>query len=471
MLLLTLLSFAVAWWLGIYLIARDPRKPLLRRAGLGLLAYALALAADLLRAVSPEAQQEPLARLHTLLVFLPALLWTGATLLLLPDESAPDAGSASPHRSTREPLDRVWRLALVPVTLVTLLLAAGGALPGAAPGEPAYPLLAALVLLPLAVCLALLLRSRRVVRPASALGLALVATLFFGLGFGLLLFPLGLVPRAWGLLGIGVDLALLGLAVAAWDAFAEGESLRRDMLRSAIGAAAAALLFGSQVGLAIAVGAGATPPMVALLLATVAGGIATQTLAGPLQALLDRLAFAREPGLLRARAELRASEAALPRLRLDPEIAALDEAEFARLTRRALSHYGDLARLAASPLTRLPQIEERLGERGAPDQPIERAAELQALLAESIARLKPREGGEFGTSDAWRYYNALYFPYVAGVKPYRRRGDTEDLDRTARQALAWFDSQVPQRTLHNWQNAAARLVARDLRHRLEEAEG
>ncbi len=36
---LTMLAFAIAWWLGLYLIARDPHSPLLRRAGLGLLAY------------------------------------------------------------------------------------------------------------------------------------------------------------------------------------------------------------------------------------------------------------------------------------------------------------------------------------------------------------------------------------------------------------------------------------------------
>ena len=31
--------------------------------------------------------------------------------------------------------------------------------------------------------------------------------------------------------------------------------------------------------------------------------------------------------------------------------------------------------------------------------------------------------------------------------------------------LDWFRTQVPQRTLYNWQNAAAALVARDLRER------
>ena len=71
--------------------------------------------------------------------------------------------------------------------------------------------------------------------------------------------------------------------------------------------------------------------------------------------------------------------------------------------------------------------------------------------------------GEFGTADAWRYYNALYYPYVAGLKPYSRRAIHDDLDPAAGQALAWFQAQVPERTLYNWQTAAARLVAQNLR--------
>jgi hypothetical protein len=95
---------------------------------------------------------------------------------------------------------------------------------------------------------------------------------------------------------------------------------------------------------------------------------------------------------------------------------------------------------------------------------LERAAVLKTLLAESIARLKPLTGEDFGASDEWRYYNALYFPYVAGLKPYSRRTLHDDGLAPAEQAaLDWFQAQVPERTLHNWQNAAARLVAQDLR--------
>ena len=117
-------------------------------------------------------------------------------------------------------------------------------------------------------------------------------------------------------------------------------------------------------------------------------------------------------------------------------------------------------------LTALPVIDERLARRGAPDQPLERANELRALLAERIAALKPRDGGEFGTTEQWRHYNSLYFPYVVGVRAYAQNATAAGLDPVARQAWQWLVTDVPQRSLHNWQNAAARVIATDLRSNL-----
>lgn len=141
----------------------------------------------------------------------------------------------------------------------------------------------------------------------------------------------------------------------------------------------------------------------------------------------------------------------------------LDETEFTRLTRRALSQFGDLSRLATSPLTYLPLVERRLAECNVKDNAIERAIALKALLNESITRLKPHQKGDFGTSDEWRYYNALYFPYIIGIKPYSHRAQNDDKDPIVQKALEWFRSSIPERTLHNWQTAAAKLVAQDLR--------
>jgi hypothetical protein len=382
-------AFAFTTWLGLYLIQRSPADPRLRFAGFGALAYALALAVDVLAENAPSIQAAaPWARVRGLLLFAPALFWAIAIFHL---------------RRQRDPAQPRW--------------------------------------------------------PFGAAGLA---TLFFALGLGLPLVSLNWIPRAVLLPSLALDFALLGYAIAGLNAFDEGEALLPDMLRSLGGAGFAALLFGSLVVITMSLAREATFLMLGLLLATLLCAIFTQVFADPIQQAVDRLALARFPRVRRERAELRATLSALPRVddSLDP--AALDEAEFARLARRALSHMGDLSRLAISPLTRLPLVSRRLARRGLEDDTLERAAELKHLLAESIARLRPREGGAFGTTDAWRHYNALYFPYVLGLKPYSRRPDEDGLDPPAREALEWLRTQVPERTLHNWQTAAARLVARDL---------
>jgi hypothetical protein len=198
--------------------------------------------------------------------------------------------------------------------------------------------------------------------------------------------------------------------------------------------------------------------------------VAVEVLADPLAGVLDRLAFSRSPALRADREALRRTEAALP-LRSGSPLDDVDDDAFARLTRRALGHYGDLSKLMASPLTALPAIDARLAQRGAADQPLERANELKALLADRIAALKPRDGGDFGTTEQWRHYNSLYFPYVVGVRAYAQNATAAGLDPVARQAWQWLVTEVPQRSLHNWQNAAAKVIAADLRGTLVPASG
>ncbi|GHH45889.1 hypothetical protein [Lentzea cavernae] len=370
---LSLLVCGLAWWLGLYLLARDPRKPLLWWAGAGMIGYSVAV-------VVP----------HPVVVGVPALAWTGAILLL-----------------ARPELIRWW-------------------VGGAAVFFVASFWLPWLVLLPLGAATVLAIRKRAY--------FSLVGVMF-GLSAGA--FLLRLLPESLTLPMIGLDLVVFGALVAVTDAVEEGEAIRADMLRSLVIAGFTAVLFGSQV---VFFGG---PDLLAFT--TVAAAIAVQVLANPLASVVDRLAV---PTVAAERAELREAAEALPKRR---PLVTEDEAEFARLTRKALSHYGDLGKLVASPLIALTDD----------GPPLDRAAQLKSMLLSSIQRLKPADG-EFGTSDEWRYYNAVYFYYVKGIRPYSVRTKREDLDAEDRRALQWFVTQVPERTLHNWQNAAARLVAVDL---------
>lgn len=436
-------AFGVAWWLGLYLLARDTRKPVLCRAGAGLLAYAVAVIADAL-----AADAEWFDGLRIVLVCVPALAWSGVLLRLLPERWS-------------DRLDRLWRLVLVPVFVALAMPAAAGLMP------VAYLLGTLMILVLLGSLLAILGQHSEWADDArrSVAGLLTVGALMFGLSAALILVGFNVLPRTAMLSGVAVDLVLLGIGIAVLDAFDEGEALQADMTRSLLVSAATAAVFGGQAAVAIVL-TGERTALVALLFGAIGAAIALQVLNAPLQAGADRLAFASAPELRDARTELREAADALPRKDIDSGLAALGEDEFARLTRRALSHYADLGKLVSSPLVDLPVIDSRLRNR-APVGPLDRATELKALLSESIAALKPRTGADFGTSEEWRHYNSVYFYYVAGIRPYSVRTKRTDLDPVARKALSWFVDQVPERTLHNWQNAAAKLIAAQLRSSLD----
>lgn len=445
---LSAVVFTLSWWLGLYLLARNPRKPVLVLAALGLCGFALVVALDAVRLVSP-AHADLLSRVEIYLAVVPGVAWFAVLVELT---RATDGWRS---RTTE----------LVAITVMGGLVLLGAALAGSVDGpvRPGHWLMFATISVWTLGAMGLALARRRY--PGSVLGMVVFATLFFALGNAILVIPLGLVPSWLALASTGFDVLLLGVAVAVWDAFDEGQAIRADMLRSFVATGVVAVLFGGQALVALAVTGAAAPTALTVLLFTSLGlAIAVNVLADPLAGLLDRLAFSHAPELRADRAALRRTEAALP-LRQAGPLDDVDDETFIRLTRRALGHYGDLSKLVASPLTALPVIDERLARRGAPDQPLERANELRALLAERISRLKPRDGGDFGTTEQWRQYNSLYFPYVVGVRAYAQNATATGLDPVARQAWQWFVTEVPQRSLHNWQNAAARVIAADLRGR------
>lgn len=437
---LTLVTFSFACWLALYLFSRN-NHPRLRLTGAGLLAYALVLG------LSFTTDGVIWGRIDQALRLLPSLLWTGAILYV--DDRI---------RFNRILLLNIWKWFLLPVTIlggISLVL-------GLDWGATNWTWLSILVGFAPAIFTLLLLQDLlTLLRPRQATGILLVATLFFTLGEGFLVLPLDRIPAEWALLGIGVDLLFLGFAIAWFDAFDEGETLLYDLLRSLALTAFIVLVFAGQVGFAIAIQTGLTPGMRILLVSTITTAILLSVFADPLQSLVDRFVFLRAPALTDSRSQLRTAYALLPRVDTGLELENLEEDKRVRLTRRALSNYGNLPKLASNPLTKLPLIEERLKERNVSDNTLERANELKGLLTESIARLKPTGGKDFDTSKEWRHYNALYFPYVAGLRPYSR-GQERDLAPEEQEALNWMQAYVPERTLYNWQNAGAKLVANDL---------
>ncbi len=406
MLIMELFFYGFALWLGAYLLARDSQKITVHLTGWGLIAYAIALAIYILSDQS-----------ILILLLAPALLWIGAALHLLPEEE-----------KARPVLLRVWLLSCIPLAILTLV----------------NPWFAALIILALMICAGMIAKLALRERFQNIYALLAVIALFVTLSVGLLILPINWIPIPWGMALLGFDLIFLGIAITAWDAFEEGESMRTHLVRSFI----SALYYAGTLALI----ASLFSDNVTLLLVLITFGILTQAFSNSIQSLLDTLTLSQKT--TDERQALRQTIDELPRLS-GFESMELSEEQFNRLTRRALSHLGDLPKLAASPLVNLPCIQGT--------NPLDRAQALKSLLVQSIRKLKPQSEQKFGVTDEWRYYNALHFPYVEGLKPYTRRADYDSLDETSRAALDWFQTSVPERTLHNWQNTAARLIAEDIR--------
>ena len=105
-------------------------------------------------------------------------------------------------------------------------------------------------------------------------------------------------------------------------------------------------------------------------------------------------------------------------------------------------------------------VRQELAEARSTARAVLAAAELRTVLAEHVVRLKP--AGAFGTTEEWRFFNALYYCCVLGLRPYQRGPQPEGLDRDARRALDWFRRYVPRRSLRRWQAEAATMVAAHL---------
>ena len=429
---LDILCFSLALWLGAYLLKRNFRTMRVCLSGLALTSYACAEVSFVLGTKTSSFSLQIMEIGQWFLLF-STYLWAGALIYSLDDTWL------------RALFVRCWYFALWPFAILCCIAALFL--------HFFFPLVVALW--PILIIQGITWRTVQANRTLLIASLAFVLTTQIALIW---------FPHTFIRLLVGCALFVLGTIIAAQDAADQGEALLPDLFRSFDYAALTAIVFGGQMVLIMLFGAGVTFSSLLLLQSTLATAIIIQVFSRDFVKLLDAIAFATFPQLMQARAELHTVIDVLPRIQPEVDLETLDDMEFTRLTRRALSHLGDLSRLASNPLTHLPIIKARLHDRGIKDEDIlECAAELKLVLTESIQRLKPRGKGEFGISDEWRYYNALYFPYVIGIKPYSRRSQYPLSDPVVKEALNWFHTQVPERTLHNWQNTAAKLVSQDLR--------
>jgi hypothetical protein len=243
MLTMELFFYGFTLWLGAYLLARDSRKVTVLLTGWGLIAYALALAIQII-----------LRQFILIILLAPALLWIGAALSLLPEEDR-----------ARPVLIRMWMVGSIPIAILTLV----------------NPWFATLIILALMICAGMIAKLALRSQFRNTFALLSVIALFVTLSAGLIILPLNWIPIPWGMLLLGFDLIFLGLTITAWDAFDEGESIRAHLVRSFVSAlyysgalALLAILFSRDDR---------------LLMLLVTFGILTQTFSGPIQSLLDKL--------------------------------------------------------------------------------------------------------------------------------------------------------------------------------------
>lgn len=395
-------TFGMTLWLGLYLIGRAPRRLMLWLSGISLIAMALSLMLFVLDQYAPTIDLALVIIWEQRALTLLALLaWFGCLIALTPSE-------------------RQWQMRMRRNRRLMLLILAG--------------------------------------------------TITLSMGIALLqLSRLGL-PRGGVLHAIALNLLVVGTAVAGIEAADQGEAFWPHYLRAFDYAFFTALLFGGQIALAMWLATGVNFVMLAMLYGVIGTAVAVQTFSQRVTNWADNFAFFAFPAVREARRTLRDGAEAATRVDAQSDPLAFDQESFERLTRQALSQMPNLPKLATNPLTRLPLVSARLSQDGVQIDTLSRAKTLRQLLTESILRLKPatphtEPAPDFAATDAWRHFNALYFPYVVGLRPYRRIAQTAPLDDASRRALEWFRRDVPPRTLYNWQTDASRLIARDLRER------
>jgi hypothetical protein len=278
-----------------------------------------------------------------------------------------------------------------------------------------------------------------------------------------------------------VGLGLFGYAITHYDLLVEGKEIGRDFAYSFI----SILLFNFIYIGSMAI-VGFNSPISVLIMT---GLITTShTLYDRLRDLLDKFFFSKAEQVARTEAREYASELAFQPAPV-PEIQPLEENTIPLVTnqgqipeseggfsqkafkdavRRAISSLKNSPQLVKSPLLSLNVVEKRLKLQDLEDNRLNRATTLKNLLAELIERLRP-DGAIFGTSEAWRYYNSLYFPYIREVSKKNAFAEARRLAEERRKngnrepgeiekVLEWL-SNVDEDTFYKWQRRGSDTIA------------
>lgn len=455
--ILQISAYFISLTLAGYLLSRGRFHPISVAAAGVLISYAL-IQADLYLGHEFGGRVEWVSRLLWVAYPLPVVLWTRIAILLRPGDQLA--------------LDRAWWTLLMPIAMVLVFGGwVGNELMDFQTHDPG-PLFWAYAIYNVgvtAVAAGLLhqnfkatTKQDRAYCPFNALRLAGLAYL----GGMMCLLP-GWFSTAFVFAFVVADVIMFGIAAIVYDAVSEGQAVRRDLSFTLLKVLLAFIIIVTPWGIALLTADTWTPALALALLGTLAVISLGIPLGGQIEQFLDRLLFRSDSKDAEAREALRTlmlNEVRRPEAA--PAIASLDHADFVRLTRRALSHMQNLPRLAASPLTDMQIVAKRLTQEA---NSIHRAHELRQVLAECIETLRPQSPEKFGTTDEWRFFNALYYPYVVGVSPYKNHPSGEDVDSSTANMLKWFQVNVPPRTLYNWQNRGAELIAELLLERENQA--
>ncbi len=440
---LQLFVFAVSLWLGLYIFRKGQHFHAARLAGIALSLYAAIIALQLLWQVSDSAPSELTLRIVWPLWLFASVFWIGA-IDHLPLQ----------HQFIDGP--KWWRAIILPFSLFLAGLTVGTDLiidfanQGRGPYYTLYAIIHVLLIVSAFVTVLVEFWYER----QRAIGWLIFAAIGLMISAVLVFFPIGEIAPSLLWVGVAFDMLLMGIVMAYLDAFETGTRFLPEMSRSFVQTfGVIALIVGQVIAIALI---WQHVPQVAFpaLLALTATVIVLFQFGADLQAKLDRVLYPASPELETQREQLRELEASVTK----KSISALptdDFDQFAKIVRRALSDLNNVPRLAASPLLDLPHL-------SATDSPLEKAQALRDDLHQRIRNLKPSTDITFDHTTAWRHYNVLYYPYVVGLKPHSRRGVPPETEAEYQEVLNWFRTEVPERTLYNWQTTAARVLAQDL---------